>query len=698
MYTKTFMGAILITILAISCSKTEQNPFLAEFNTPYQVPPFDKIKLEHYVPAFHAGIEEQKIEIENIIKNSEEPTFKNTIEALEFSGETLRRVNSVLANLTSSATSDELQQIARETAPLISGHTDNINMNPKLFARVKAVYDKLELLNLGAEQRKLAEETYKRFERGGANLNDTDKEKMKAINSELSLLSIKFRESVNKDGAAFKLILENEADLDGLPQGVRDAAAAAAKQNNLEGKWLVTLDNPSRLPFLQYSNHRDLREKVYTAYVMRGDNGNEFDNKEALKKILSLRAERAKLLGFKHHADFVLEERMAKSPEVIYDLCYQLMNRANMAAKKELAEMQKLATKEGAKFKLAPWDWWYYTEKLRKQKFNLDEEELRPYFELNSALKGVFDVSGKLFDIQFKVRTDIPTYHAEASVYEVADLKGETIGILYLDFHPRTGKNGGAWMNSYRKQYNKDGKRVPPVITVVCNFSKPTETKPALLSFDEVSTLFHEFGHALHGLLSRCEYYSLSGTSTPRDFVELPSQIMENWASEPEVMKTYAHHYETDEVIPDALIEKMEASSKFNQGFTVSEFQAAALLDMYWHTMETNEIPDVHEFEKQIRAKIGLIPEIEYRYRSTHFNHIFASAYSAGYYSYTWAEILDADAFQAFKETSLFDKETARKFKTHILERGGTEDAMTMYVNFRGRKPSIDALLKRKGI
>ncbi len=692
------MGAILITILAASCSKTELNPFLAEFNTPYQVPPFEKIKLEHYVPAFQAGIEEQKIEIENIINNKEEPTFKNTIEALEFSGETLKKVNSVLANLTSSATSDALQQIARETAPLISGHTDNINMNPKLFSRVKEVYEKRESLSLNPEQLMLVKDTYKRFERGGANLNEEDKTKMKEINSELSLLSIKFRENVNKDGAAFKLILESEDDLAGLPQGVRDAAAAAAKQNDLEGKWLVTLDNPSRLPFLQYSNRRDLREKVYKAYVMRGDNDNEFDNKETLQKILSLRAERAQLLGFKHHADFVLEERMAKTPEEIYDLCYQLMNRANVAAKNELMEMQKLANSEGMNFKLEAWDWSYYTEKLRKQKFELDEEELRPYFELKNVLKGVFDVSGKLFDIQFKERTDIPTYHAEAKVFEVADLKGETVGILYMDFHPRTGKNGGAWMNSYRKQYNRNGKRVPPVITVVCNFSRPTETKPALLSFDEVSTLFHEFGHALHGLLSRCEYYSLSGTSTPRDFVELPSQIMENWASEPEVMKTFAHHFQTGEVIPDALIAKMEASSKFNQGFTVSEFQAAALLDMYWHTLETNEIPDVHEFEKQIRAKIGLIPEIEYRYRSTHFNHIFASGYSAGYYSYTWAEILDADAYEAFKETSLFDKETAGRFKTHILERGGTEDAMTMYVNFRGRKPSIDALLKRKGI
>ncbi|MGI6477866.1 MAG: M3 family metallopeptidase [Salinivirgaceae bacterium] len=692
--------AMLALTVAFGCTqKVDKNPFLSEYNTPYQVPPFNEIKNEHYIPAYEAGIQEHKLEIEQIITNTEEPTFANTIEALEFAGKTLQKVRAVLSNLRSSATNDELQEIARVTSPMVSNHYDEIYMNPELFARVKSVYENKDSFGLNTEQLKLVENTYKQFVRGGANLNDEDKEKMKQINSELSLLSISFRENVNKDNDSFQLIIDNESDLEGLPQSVRDAAALLAKQNNNDGKWLFTLDNPSRLPFLQYSSKRELREKVYKAYVKRGDNDNEYDNKENIKKILSLRYQKAQLLGYKNHAEYVLEERMAKSPEPIFELCNELMNRGTIAAKNEAAEMQKQIKAEGNNFKLEPWDWWYYAEKIRKQKFDIDEDQLRTYFSLENALNGVFSVSNKLYDLNFKQRDDIPLYHADARVYEVTDNDNQTIGILYMDFHPRKGKNGGAWMSSFSKQYNnKKGERVPPVITVVCNFSKPTENTPALLSFDEVSTLFHEFGHALHGLLSRCQYYSLSGTATPRDFVELPSQIMENWAAEPEVMKTYAFHYETGEVIPDELIEKLEASAKFNQGFVVSEFQAAALLDMYWHTLETEEIPDIYEFEAQIRSKTGLISEIEYRYRSTYFNHIFAGGYSAGYYSYTWAEILDADAFQAFKETSLFDKETANKFRTNILERGGTEDAMDMYVKFRGRKPTTDALMQRKGI
>ena len=695
---KHFMYLTMATLLLNSCTPKETNPFLTEYTTPYQVPPFDEIKTEHYLPAIEAGFKQQIAEIEAIINNTDEPDFKNTIEALEFSGKILGKVNGVLDNLTSSHYTEELLAVSRQIAPLASQHGDNISMNPTLFQKVKAVYEKRDALNLNTEELKLVEETYKNFERGGANLSAEEQEKMKAINEELSLLSIKFRDNSNKDGNAFMLVLENEADLAGLPQGTLDAAAMAAKHHEMDGKWVVTLDNPSRIPFLQYSSRRDLREKVYSAYIQRGNNDNEFDNKEVLRRILSLRVQKANLLGFKTHADYVLEKRMAQNPEEIFELCNQLMERANIAAKKEVKELQKMITNSGEKFKLASWDWSFYTEKLRKQRYDLDEEELRPYFELNNVRNGVFEVSTKLFDITFKERTDIPTYHPEASVYEVSDLENNTIGILYMDFHPRASKNSGAWMNAYRKQYRKDGVRIPPVITVVCNFSKPTETTPALLTFDEVSTLFHEFGHALHGLLSQCEYASLSGTSVPRDFVELPSQIMENWASEPEVLKMFAKHYKTGEVIPMELIKKMEASSKFNQGFTVSEFQAAALLDMYWHTLESSEIPEVTEFEKNVRAKIGLIPEIDYRYRTTYFNHIFASGYSAGYYSYTWAEILDADAFEAFKETSLFDKQTAAKFKKNILEGGGVVDAMDMYVNFRGRKPSIDALLLRKGI
>lgn len=697
---KTLIG-MLVLATAAGCTKVNENPFFTEYQTPFQVPPFDQIKTEHYIPAYKAGIEEQRREIEAITTNSEAPTFENTIEAFEKSGNILRKVSSVLSNIKSAASTEEINNIDRETAPMISKHYDEIYMNPKLFERVKTVYEQKETLNLTTEQKELINNTYLRFVRGGVNLNDTDKEKLKQINSEISLLTIKFRENVNKDGDSYKLIIDKESDLEGLPQGVKDAASTLAKQNGLDGKWLITLDNPSRLPFLQYSAKRDLREQVYKAYIKRGDNDNELDNKEIIRKIVALRYQKAQMLGYSNHAKYVLEERMAKNPQEILELCTQLMNRANIAAKKEVDEMQKIVAAEGNNFKIEPWDWWYYTEKVRKNKFDLDEEEIRPYFELENVLKGVFNVAGKLYDITFKPRLDIPIYHQEARVYEVNGIDGELIGILYMDFHPRKGKNTGAWMNSYRKQYNNDkGERVPPIITVVCNFSRPTENTPALLLFDEVNTLFHEFGHALHGLLSRCQYYTLSGTATPRDFVEMPSQIMENWASEPEVMKSYAHHYKTGEVIPDNLIEKIEATSQFNQGFAVSEFQAAALLDMYWHTIESTDIPDVHTFEKEIREKVGLIPQIEYRYRSTYFNHIFSSptGYSAGYYSYTWSEILDADAFQAFKETSLFDKETANKFRECILERGGTEEAMSMYIKFRGRKPTIDALLKRKGI
>ena len=697
---KTIFNLMISTLLLGSaCSTSEPNPFLSEYTTPFGVPPFDQIKIEHYKPAFEAGFKEHNKEIEAIINNKEAASFENTIAAIDRSGETLRKVSAVMANLTSSNTSPALSEINKEIAPQISQHYDNLYMNPWLFERVKQVFDNRNDMALDREQQMLLELIYKQFERGGANLDAAGKARMSEINQELSLLELKFKEIVLEESNSYQLILDNESDLAGLPESVVEAALQAGKQSGHEGKWIFTLDNPSRLPFLQYSDRRDLREQIYKAYINRGDNNNEYDNKETIRKIVGLRLERARLLGFKTHADYVLDERMAKTPQAVFELCDQLMNRATVAAKKEVAVMQKIIDAEKGGFKLSPWDWWYYAEKVKKNQFNLDEEELRPYFQLESALEGVFSVSNKLYGLNFKLRNDIPKYHEDAVVYEVTEANNNTLGILYMDFHPRPSKRSGAWMNSYRKEYKTEkGERIPPIITVVCNFTKPTASRPALLSFDEVSTLFHEFGHALHGLLSQCTYYSISGTATPRDFVELPSQIMENWASEPEVMKDYAKHYQTGETIPQELIDKLDASSKFNQGFITSEFQGAALLDMYWHTLETENIPEVNEFEKQIREKIDLIDEIEYRYRSTYFQHIFNLAYSAGYYSYTWSEILDADAFQMFKENGIFDPETARKFKECILEKGGSEDAMTMYINFRGRAPLIDALIERKGI
>lgn len=694
--------ALMITslLLSTSCSyqEKEQNPFLTEYNTPFGVPPFDQIKLEHYKPAFETGFRQHNAEINDIINNPETATFENSIVTIDHSGQTLRKISAVMGNLTSSNTSPELAEINKEFAPQLSRHYDNLYMNKQLFDRVKHVFDNRKNTDLNREQQMLLEATYKQFVRSGVNLDSAGKTRMREINQEMALLELKFKDNILEESNSYQLIINRETDLAGLPETIVEAAQQAAKQAGFEGKWMFTLDNPSRVPFLQYSQLRNLREQIYKAYVNRCNNDNQYDNKETIRKIIALRLERARLLGFKNHAEYVLDERMAKTPQAVFELCNQLMAQSTVAAQKEVVEMQKIIDTEKGGFKLAPWDWDYYAEKVKKNKFNLDEEELRPYFNLDSALSGVFTVSNKLYGLNFKLRNDIPKYHADAVVYEVTEVNNNTLGILYMDFHPRASKRSGAWMSSYRKEYkNEKGERIPPIITVVCNFTKPTTNRPALLTFDEVNTLFHEFGHALHGLLSQCTYSSISGTATPRDFVELPSQIMENWAAEPEVMKSYAKHYQTGETIPQELIDKLDAASKFNQGFITSEFQGAALLDMYWHTLETENIPQVNEFEQQVRKKTGLIDEIDYRYRSTYFQHIFNLAYSAGYYSYTWSEILEADAFQLFKEKGIFDSETVRKFKEEILEKGGSDDAMTMYINFRGRTPIIDALIERKG-
>ncbi len=689
---------LFIAGLLCSCLKQEENPFFSEFDTPFQVPPFDKIQEEHYLPAFKEGMEQQNMEIEAIINNPETPTFENTIEAVESTGPLLRKVGSVFGVLNGSMTNDNMQSIAREIAPLRSRHRDNIRLNEKLFQRIKAVYDQKDKLDLTTEQNTLLVKYYKDFVRSGANLDEEKKTRLKEINQEMSILTVKFGENVLKENNRFEMVIDKIEDLAGLPQAVITGAAEAAKEREYEGKWVFTIHKPSMIPFLQYSENRALREKIFKAYINKGNNNDELDNKDNLAKIAALRVERANLLGYKTHADYVLENNMAKKPENVYKFLDKLWKPALKMAKKEAKELQEMISKEGHDFKLQPWDWWYYSEKLKKAKYALDEEMLRPYFKLENARDGAFSVAGKLYGIQFIEREDIPKYHEDARVFEVKEADGSHIGILYTDYFPRASKRGGAWMNSFRKQSRLHGKEIYPVITNNGNFSKPTGGKPALISSEEVLTLFHEFGHGLHGLLSDCTYNRLSGTSVSRDFVELQSQIMENWAFEPEVLKMYAKHYETGEVIPQELIDKLEKASHFNQGFVTVEYLAASFLDMDWHTLAEAKELDADEFEEASLNKIGLIPEIIVRYKSPYFGHIFSGGYASGYYSYIWAEVLDADAFQAFKETSLFDQKTAQSFRENILERGGTEDPMVLYKRFRGAEPKVEFLLKKRGL
>jgi peptidyl-dipeptidase Dcp len=690
-------------LAAAGCAKKAveppaSNPLVAEFQTPFGVPPFDKIKPEHFMPAFDKGMADQKLEISAIVKSLEPPTFANTLEALDRSGALLKRVSAVFNNLNSSNTSDELQQIAKDVAPKLAKHGDDIALDPGLFARVKAVYDARATLTMTPEQARLLEKTYKDFVRGGANLPPDKQARFRKINEELSVLTVKFGENILKENNAFELVIDKEADLAGLPLAVVAGATETAKDRGKPGKWVFTLAKPSLIPFLQYSERRDLREKMFTAYIMRGNNGNELDNKANAAKIAPLRLERANLLGYKTHAAYVLEENMAKTPETVYAFLDKIWKLAVARAKAEAAEMQAMIRKEGRDFKLQPWDWWFYAEKVRKAKYNLDDSALRPYFELENVRNGAYMVANKLYGITFTERTDIPKYQQDVRVFEVRDADGSHLGILYVDYYPRPNKEGGAWMSNYREQCVRDGVDIRPVIVNNGNFSKPTAGQPALISFEEATTLFHEFGHALHGLLTKCSYECLSGTNVRRDFVELFSQVMENWATDPAVLKMYAKHYQTGEPIPDALIEKIKNSKFFNQGFETVEYVAACFLDMDWHTLSEAGNIDPLKFEAESMARIGLIPEVVSRYRTTYFNHIFSGGYSAGYYSYIWAAVLDTDAFEAFKETSLFDQATARSFRTNLLEKGDSEDPMVLYKRFRGREPRIEPLLKKRGL
>ncbi len=691
-------------IMASACKQTGENQasssniLLEEWDTPFGVPPFDKIKDEHFEPAFDAAMKEQKDNIQSIINNKEEPNFENTIEALEFSGLSLAKVSGVFYNLSSTNTSDALQAIAQRIAPKLSKHGDEISMNADLFKKIDAVYSKKESLNLNSEQKTLLEICYKNFAKGGAKLNDNDKKRLMEINSRLSLLSLQFGDNILAETNNYKLVIDKEKDLAGLPKALVDAAAIVAKENNMEGKWVFTLHNSSVLPFLQYSDNRELRKEIQTAYVNRGNNNDQYDNKKALLEMASLRAEKAKLLGYKTHANLVLEDNMAKTPEAVYELLNQLWKPAIAMANKEADMYREMMKSDGISEELQAYDWRYYTERVRSEKYQLDEEMLKPYFELTKVRDGVFDVSKRLFGLKFVPSKDIPVYHEDVEAYEVKDLNDNHIAVLYMDYHPRASKRGGAWMSDFRGQYIHNGEKVSPIITLNCNFTKPTETQPALLTFDEASTLYHEFGHGLHGMLSQCTYPSTSGTSVPRDFVELPSQIMENWASEPEVLKTYALHYETNEPITDELINKMKATGSFNQGFATTEYLAASYLDLFWHTKAENNETDATAAEAKAMKELGLIPEIAPRYRSTYFSHIFAGGYSSGYYSYIWSEVLDSDAFEAFKENGLFDKETADKLNKYIFSNGHKDDPTTMFVNFRGREPEIKALLKKRGL
>ncbi len=701
---KTIMAAGLAAVLTAcgsSGNKTEtmtENPLLTEFKTPFGVPPFDKIELDDYMPAFKEGIAQQQKEVEEIVKQKAAPDFENTIVALDQSGDLLRKVSAIFYGLNSANTNDEMQALSRELSPLLSKNSDDIRMNPDLFARVKTVYENQESMNLNKEQKKLLEETYKSFVRGGANLDAEQQARLRELNSEISMLQLTFGQNMLKETNAFQLIVDNKDDLAGLPESLVMNAEVAARSAGLEGKWLFTLHNPSVMPFLQYADNRALREKIFKGYTNRGNNGNDADNKDVVLKLITLRLEKAKLMGYDNYASFVLEDRMAKTPEQVYALLDEIWKPALAKAKDELADINTEIKKEGGNFEAEGWDWRYYFEKAKKAKFDLDENQVRPYLKLENVRDGAFLLANKLYGITFTPIKDIPLPHSDAQAFECKDKDGTHLGVLYMDFFPRASKRGGAWCGTYRSQTYKDGKRLGPVVTIVCNFSQPAPGQPALLSADEAETLFHEFGHGLHNLFKDVHYYGVSGV--PRDFVELPSQVMEHWVFEPELLKEYARHYETNEVIPAGLIEKLDKSGKYGQGFATTEYLAASLLDMDFHVLkEVHEGADVMKFEEAVLGDRGLLKQIPSRYRTTYFNHTMGGGYTAGYYSYIWAEVLDADAYQAYKESGdLFNQDVAQKFRQYVLTPGGIDDAMDMYKNFRGKEPNTEPLLKNRGL
>ena len=695
---KNLVIAAAMTCMVCACSQqsTEsENPFFSEFQSPYGSPDFDRIQLADYEPAFLKGIEQQNQEIKAIVENPEAPTFENTIVALDNSGEILNRVSGVFFALTSADTNDELMALESKIAPMLSEHSDNIYLNEALYQRVAKVceQEKSGAIQLTTEQHYLLEKYRKAFERSGAALDKEKQARLREINKELSTLTIDFSNHVLADNNAFKLVVDKQEDLAGLPEAVIAGAASEAEAQGEKGKWVFTLQESSRTPLLQYAQNRELRKQIYQAYTSLGNHDNENDNKEILKKILTLRVEKAQLMGYDTYAAYVLADNMAKTPENVLDFLHNLWGYSIQNAKKEAAELQQIMDKEGKGEKLEAWDWWYYAEKLRQQKYNLNEDEIKPYFSQADVQKGLFYVVNKLYGITLTPTDTVPVYNKDVKTYIVNDADGSFLGLFYCDFMPRASKQSGAWMSNFREQ--KEGVR--PLIYNVASFTKPAGDTPSLLTIDEAKTMFHEFGHALHGMLSQCKYQGVSGTAVAQDFVELPSQIMEHWTVEPEVLKVYARHYKTGEVIPDELVAKIENQALFNQGFMTTELLAAALLDMEFHNLTTTEGLDVVAFEKQVMDKLGLIPQIAPRYRATYFRHIMGG-YDAGYYSYLWAERLDADAFEAFKEHGIFDPATAKAFRQNILEKGGSDDPMKLYEAFRGAQPSLEPLLKNRGL
>ena len=692
------MFLIPLTMLASCQQKKEQNPLLAEWNTPFGIPPFHLIQDEHFIPAYEVAMEQNNAEIDAIINNPEEPSFVNTIVAYDQSGELMSKIGLVYGGLNGANTTPRLQEIARELTPKLAAHRSAITFNQELFARIKAVYDLRDELDLDVEQMRVVQKIYNDFARNGAALPEEQRNELKKINERMSMVTLQLGQNLLAENNGFKLILENKDDLVGLPSDVISGAAEAAKREGHEGKWLFDLSKPSWIPFVQFSERRDLREQIHTAYCKRGNNDNDFDNKQLFVELMMLRKQMAQILGYENYAEFFISDQMAESPANVYTFLNKVRVPAIKRAKEELADMQQIINAEGGHFKLQPWDWWYYAEKVRKEKYNLNEDEIKPYLSLDNVREGIFYVTNKLYGLTYIKRNDIPVYHPEVEAYEVIDYDGSHLAVLLVDPHPRASKRQGAWCGVYRSGSYKNGEKIAPVVTIVMNFSRPVGDKPALLTWDETTTYFHEFGHALHNFFAD-GHYNRTSRSVPRDYVELPSQVMENWAGEPEVLKVYAKHYITGNPIPDAIIEKMQSSAKFNQGFGTSEYVAAALLDMDWHTKEVSENTDVNQFEKESMRNIGLIPEIEPRYLTTNFGHIHSTGYAAGYYVYLWAGQLDADAFEAFKETGdLFNQDLATKFRKHCLADNALGEGMVQYIKFRGKAPSIDALLRQRGL
>ena len=696
----SILSGIAMILLLSACAPEPRNPFFEEWNTPFGVPPFDQIRTEHYLRAFEKGIAEHEKEIAAIVANKEAANFDNTIGALDLSGSLLQKTASVFFNLKEADATPQMDSLAAIIYPLTTRHSDNISMNEGLFSRIRTVYEARASMGLSREQELLLEDTYKGFVRGGAALDTAKKGRLREINERLSTLELDFETHLRAETNAYELVIENKEDLAGLPESFIATAADDAKTAGKEGKWVVTLQRSSCMPFLQSSSRRPLREQVFKAYISRGNQNNANDNKANLAEQVVLRTEKARLLGFQSYAAFVLDNKMAKTPEAVNELMQKIHDPALAVAKKEVEEMTRIVRAEGDTFTLAAWDYAYYAEKVRRERYNLDEAMVQPYFKLDNVLQGIFDVCGKLYGLKFSPLSTLPLYHPEATTFQVTEEDGKEVGILYFDFFPRPTKSQGAWMTNFRgQQRDSEGNRIQPIVSIVCNFTRPSGETPALLNMDEVETLFHEFGHGLHGLLSDVTYRGQAGTSVPTDFVELPSQIMEHWAFHPEVLKMYAKHYKTGAPMPEELIKKIVESAKFNQGFTTTELVAASMLDMKYHQRtDTTLIKDVNAFEVQALNEIGMIPQIEPRYKSTYFRHIFTGGYTAGYYSYLWSEVLDADAFESFREKGVFDRETATAFRKNILERGGTEEPMIMYKKFKGAEPRIEPLLEGRGL